>query len=203
MATSIFQILSDFFSRYGLWVVFFGVLFENFGVPVPGETVLLFAGFLAYQGRVRIGSAILAAIVGATLGGCGGFALGWYGGTPFVTRYVRRFPAIAKHYDEAQHKFLKYGHWAVFTARFITGLRVFAGLLAGALRMSFSTFLIFSFAGAACWGIVIGYVGYVFGSSWDKLVGIVGRMDRIAFALVGGCAVVFVLIYAFRRKNPA
>jgi membrane protein DedA with SNARE-associated domain len=203
VANSIFQILSDFFSRYGLWVVFFGVMSENVGLPVPGETVLLFAGFLAYQGRLQIVPTILIAITGATMGACGGFAIGWYGGTRFVNRYLRRFPAAARRYDEAQDKFLKYGQWAVFTARFIIGLRVFAGVLAGALRMPFSTFFAFTFAGAACWGIVIGYVGFLFGSSWSKLVRVVVRLDRIAFAVVASCVLVFLLIYAFRRKNPA
>ena len=73
MANTIFQILSDFFARYGLWVVFFGSMAENVGIPIPGETVLLFAGFLAYQGRLHLVSAIVTAIAGATLGAGGGY----------------------------------------------------------------------------------------------------------------------------------
>ena len=46
MAETIFQMLSRFFAAYGYWVIFFGVMLENAGLPVPGETVLLFAGFL-------------------------------------------------------------------------------------------------------------------------------------------------------------
>jgi len=201
VANTIFQLLSDFFTRYGDWVVFFGVMLENIGVPVPGETVLLFAGFLAFQGKIHILPAILTAIAGATTGASLGYWLGWYGGTSVVNRLLERFPRLRRQYDDSQKIFLKHGQWAVFAARFITGLRVFAGVLAGVLRMPFFTFILFSFAGAVCWALVIGYVGFVFGSSWDKLVHFVGRMDRIALIIIAGTAVVLLLVHLVRRKK--
>lgn len=97
--------------------------------------------------------------------------------------------------------FLKHGHWAVFAARFVTGVRVFAGILAGVMRMPFGSFLLFSFAGAVCWGFVIGLVGFLFGSSWGTLVHVVGRMDRIALAVIAGCAVVLFLVHTIRRRK--
>lgn len=203
MANTIFQLLSEFFARYGYWAVFFGVLLENVGVPVPGETVLLFAGFLAFQGKIHILPAILTAIAGASVGACLGYWLGWTGGTPVVNRLLGRFPRLKKQYDESQKIFLKHGQWAVFAARFVTGLRVFAGVMAGVLRMPFSTFFLFSFAGAVCWAMVIGYVGFFFGSNWDKLVHFVGRMDRIALIIIAAIAVAFVLRYLIRRKKAS
>ena len=203
MANTIFQLLSDFFARYGYWVVFFGVMLENIGFPVPGETVLLFAGFLAYQGKIHILPAILTAIAGATIGASLGYLLGRYGGTSLVNRLLSRFPRLRKRYDDAQKTFLKHGRWAVFAARFITGLRVFAGILAGVLRMPFSTFMLFSFAGAVSWAFAIGYVGFLFGSSWSKLVSLVGRMDRIALLIIGGCAVVLIVVRLVRRRKSS
>jgi membrane-associated protein len=203
VANTIFQLLSDFFARYGYWVVFFGVMLENIGVPVPGETVLLFAGFLAFQGKIHILPAILTAMAGATSGAILGYLLGWYGGPSVVNRLLGRFPRLQKRYDESQKIFQKHGGWAIFAGRFITGLRVFAGVLAGVLRMPFSTYLFFSFAGAVCWALVIGYVGFLFGSSWDRLVSFVGHMDRIALVIIGGAAVVLFLVHKVRRRKPA
>jgi membrane protein DedA with SNARE-associated domain len=203
VANSIFQLLSEFFARYGYWVVFFGVMLENIGVPIPGETVLLFAGFLAFQGKIHILPAILTAIAGATIGASLGYALGRFGGTSVVDRFVRRFPRVAKRYDDAQRMFLKHGQWAVFAARFITGVRVFAGIVAGVLRMPFPIFVSFSFAGAVCWALVIGYVGFLFGSSWGTLVSFVGRVNRIAIAVIAGGAVVMILIHLFRRRKSS
>jgi len=201
VANSIFQLLSDFFARYGYWVIFLGVMAENVGFPIPGETVLLFAGFLAFRGRIHILPAILTAIAGATLGAVLGFLLGRYGGTSIVNRILRRFPRLARQYDEAQKTFVKHGHWAVFVARFITGLRVFAGILAGALRMPFGVFFFYSFAGAICWALAIGYVGFAFGSNWNALVSFMVRMNRIALIIVGVCALVLLLVHLLRRRK--
>lgn len=203
MANSIFQLLSDFFARYGYGVIFFGVMAENIGFPIPGETVLLFAGFLAYQGKIHMLPAILTAVAGATFGAAGGYLLGYYGGPPLVNRILGRFSRLRKQYDDAQRLFLKYGPWAVFWARFITGLRVFAGILAGALQMPFPVFFFSSFGGALCWALVIGYVGFLFGSSWGTLVKIVGRIDRVALVLVGGCALVLLLVHLARRRKTS
>ncbi len=203
MANTIFQLLSEFFAHYGYWVVFFGVMLENIGFPIPGETVLLFAGFLAYQGKMHILPAILTAIAGATTGASLGYWLGRHGGTSVVNRLLGRFPRLRKRYDVSQRIFLKHGQWAVFASRFVAGLRMFAGILAGALRMPFSPFLLYSFAGAVCWALVIGYVGFLFGSSWGKLVHFVGRMDRIALVIITGAALVLFLVYRVRRKKPS
>jgi membrane protein DedA with SNARE-associated domain len=203
VAGSIFQTLSDFFARYGYWAVFFGVLLENVGVPVPGETVLLFAAFLAYQGKMEIFPAMATALAGATLGASLGFAIGRYGGATLVTRILKSFPRIERQYDSAQKLFTQHGQWAVFAARFVTGLRVFAGILAGVLRMPFPIFLFYTFAGAACWALAIGCVGFVFGSSWSRLVAMLGRLDRIALLAILACILILLLVnWARRRKTP-
>ena len=201
MANTIFQLLSEFFARYGYWVVFFGVMLENVGLPVPGETVLLFAGFLAYQGKLHILPAILT-----------GYWSGHRRGRSRLCAWVLRshhgrlsdpgaLSRLAKQYDKSRELFQKHGHWAVFAARFITGVRVFAGILAGVLRMRFVTFLVYSFAGAVCWGIVIGLVGFLFGGSWDTLVRIVGRMNRIAVIVIVASAAVLFLVHVVRRRR--
>jgi membrane protein DedA with SNARE-associated domain len=201
VANSIFQVLSDFFAHYGYWVIFFGVMAENIGFPVPGETVLLFAGFLAYQGKIRILPAIITAITGATAGAILGYLLGRYAGTSVVNRFLKRFPRLAKRYDDAEKTFLKHGRWAVFAARFITGVRMFAGILAGTMRMPFGAFLFFTFTGSICWALVIGLVGYLFGGSWNTLVKFVGRMNGIVLAMLAVCAVVLFLVHRIRRRK--
>jgi membrane protein DedA with SNARE-associated domain len=203
VANTIFQILSDFFARYGYWVVFFGVMLENLGLPVPGETVLLFAGFLTFQGKLHILPAILAAIAGATVGAGLGYWLGWCGRTSLRDGLLGRFPSLRTRYDDSQKVFLKHGQWAVFGARFVTGLRVFAGIVAGAMGMRFSTFLFFSFAGAICWSLAIGCVGFLFGSNWTRLVTFVGRINGILLVIIGGIAAALFLNRIIRGKKKS
>ena len=202
MIQSLFQTLTDFFARYGYWVVFFGVMLENGGLPLPGETVLLFAGFLAYQGQIQLRWAIGVAIGGATLGDSLGYALGRYGGNAFFDRYVKRFKFLGRQFENSRTLFLKHGHWAVFTGRFITGLRVFAGPLAGLFKMPYPRFLLFNFTGAVIWATAIGCVGFLFGDNWDNLVHVVKDIHRVTLDLMMVLAVV-AFIYLLRRRAKA
>jgi len=199
VAESAFQLLSRFFADYGYWVVFFGVMLENSGLPVPGETVLLFAGFLAYHGRLSLGRAIFTAIVGATLGDSLGYVVGRWGGTALINRYRGRFFLSAHRFDRAQAIFLRFGHWAVFVARFITGLRVIAGPLAGAFLMPYPRFLLSNFSGAVLWAFVIGWVGYLFGSNWQRLLDLFKQVDTAI--LLSVASTVFIAWAVYRRKS--
>jgi membrane-associated protein len=201
VADTIFRILTDFFARYGYWVVFFGVMLENGGIPVPGETVLIFAGFLAYRGEVHLMRAIATAIAGATVGDSLGYCLGRFGGTAFVEKYRKLFPFFSRRFDKAQTLFVKHGHWAVFIGRFITGLRVFAGVLAGLFRMRYPRFLFFNFSGAVGWATTFGCVGFLFGSNWDRLVRLVERFDRITLAAVAVAALITWIVFRVKRRR--
>jgi membrane protein DedA with SNARE-associated domain len=203
MAHTIFQTLSDFFSRYGYWVVFFGVMLENAGIPIPGETVLLFAGFLAYHRKIDLFPSILVAIAGATLGDSMGFLIGRYGGRPFVDRFIRRFPVVRKSFDHSQDLFLKYGQWAVFTGRFITGLRMFAGIIAGLFHMPYRRFLFFNFTGATVWAIAIIYVGFLFGNSWQLVQQHLLEVNEIVMAATAIAVLIGVTTYYFKKKRSS
>ena len=75
--------------HYGYLVVFFGVMLESTGVPLPGETILLASGFLAQRGHLDVGDAILFGILGAVTGDQLGYWVGREGGRPFVLRWGR------------------------------------------------------------------------------------------------------------------
>jgi membrane-associated protein len=198
---SLFQTLTEFFARYGYWVVFFGVMLENGGLPIPGETVLLFAGFLAYQGDLQLVRAILTAIAGATLGDSLGYVLGRYGGNAFFDRYVKPIRFVGRRFENSRRIFLRHGHWAVFTGRFITGLRVFAGPLAGLFKMPYPHFLLFNFSGAVVWAAVIGCVGFLFGDNWDNLAHVVKDFHRLALGLAAVLVLVGLIVYLRRSAR--
>lgn len=199
MAANLFQTLSHFFASYGYWVVFFGVMLENAGLPVPGETVLLFASFLAYQGQLHLWRVILTAIAGATLGDSLGYTVGRLGGTALIRKYRGHLFFPTKRFDRAQATFLKWGPWAVFVARFIAGLRILAGPFAGAFQMAYPRFLLSNFSGAVAWAIVIGCAGFAFGSNWGRLVHLVKEMDLITLVLVVAGAGAAALYWKWRK----
>jgi membrane protein DedA with SNARE-associated domain len=184
--------LTDLFARYGYAVVFVGVLLENAGAPVPGETMLLAGAALARFGSLRLTWVIAAAIVGATLGDNLGFLIGRRGGRVLVERYGAMIGMTSAHLAKFDRFFERHGAKTVFVARFITGLRVLGALLAGASRLTWSRFLVFNALGAVVWATTFGLVGYALGYSWLTLEQWIGRSGLILLALVsaiGGLAI--------------
>src|SRR5258708_12337667 len=163
MGPTIFHSLREFVATYGYWAVAVALLCENAGIPVPGETTLLLASFLAYsEHRLHLGWIIVIATCAATLGDNIGYAIVHYGGRPLLDRYQRFFRISPATLKRGEEMFARYGAAAIFFARFIFGLRVFAGPLAGVLRMRWRAFALFNFLGAAVWVTCIPTPAYLF-----------------------------------------
>jgi len=191
MTQSILDFLRSAIVHYGYWAVGAALLLENAGIPVPGETILLLASFMAYSEHdLRLSWIIVVATIFATLGDNLGFALGFHGGRPLLARYQSVFRIQQSTVDRGERLFARYGPATVFFARFIFGMRIVAGPMAGVLRMPWKRFAVFNFLGAAIWVSVISSVGYFFGRHWDRLE---REMKRFDVAV----AVIVVMVAAF------
>src|SRR5262249_2307515 len=149
------QLIEHYMLLYGYWAVFFGVMLENAGLPVPGETILLVAGYFSFAGIFRAPVVMLVAATGAVVGDNIGFAIGHYFGRGFLLRVGRFFFLTPKRIEHMENYFAKHGNKTILVARFITGLRVFAALLAGASKMPWRVFVIYNVLGAILWSVVI------------------------------------------------
>lgn len=200
MTQSILDLLRNAVVHYGYWAVGAALLLENAGIPVPGETILLLASFLAFsQQELQLPWIILVATIAATLGDNLGFALGYYGGRPLLQRYQSIFRIKDETIRRGEGLFAKYGTVTVFFARFVFGMRIIAGPLAGVLRMPWRKFLLSNFLGAAVWVTVISVSGYLFGRHWDRLEQYLKRFDVVVIVVV----LVAALVWWRRRKNGA
>ncbi len=199
MAHIVYRFLTRFFARYGYGAVFGGVMLENAGLPVPGESVLLFAGFLAHEGTLHLLWVIVLAIAGAIVGDNLGYLVGHYGGVKLLRRMRGHVFLRERRFDQAESAVLYYGAWAVFIARFIIGLRILAGPLAGGFRMRYRDFLLANAAGAVLWGTTMGIAGYLLGSSWQRLVHFARNLDLALLIAVLAVALVWVLWARLRR----
>jgi membrane protein DedA with SNARE-associated domain len=191
MAHRIFELLRDALVHHGYWAVAIALLLENSGIPVPGETVLLLAGLLAYsRHELQLSWIIVIGTAAATLGDNLGYALGHRGGRPLLERYQRIFRIKDQTLQRGDQLFAKYGPATIFFARFVFGMRIIAGPLAGVLRMPWKKFVLYNFLGAGLWVTVIAFAGYLFGRHWDRLLHYLGRFNLIA-------AAVAILVIAF------
>jgi membrane-associated protein len=186
MTQSILDFLRHAVVEWGYWAVAAALLVENAGIPVPGETILLLASFLAYSEHdLRLSWIIAVGTIAATLGDNLGFALGNYGGRRLLARYQSIFRIQRSTIEQGERLFARYGPATVFFARFVFGMRIIAGPLAGVLRMPWKRFIVFNFVGAAVWVGAISSVGYFFGRHWARLESSMKRLDMtVAILLV-------------------
>jgi membrane protein DedA with SNARE-associated domain len=197
MTHSILDFLRNAVVQYGYWAVAAALLLENAGVPVPGETVLLLASFLAYSEHdLRLPWIIVVATIAATAGDNIGFALGYYGGRPLLARYQAFFRIQDTTVARGEQLLARYGAATILVARFVFGMRIIAGPLAGVLRMPWRKFTIFNFLGAALWVTMISSAGYLFGQHWGRLERYIRRFDLVAAILV-----LLAVAYWWRRSR--
>ncbi|MBI3650909.1 MAG: DedA family protein [Acidobacteria bacterium] len=187
------------FHQYGYWIVFFGVMIENAGVPVPGETILLVAGFFASRHGFNLWLVMLIAAVGAVLGDNAGYWLGRKAGRGFLLRYGKYVLLTEKRFTQMETFFHQHGDKTVLVARFITGFRVFTALFAGASHMNWSRFVLFNVLGAISWAVVMTLLGYFFGESWHLLE----QYVKGAGWILAGAVVVALLGRFFWKRRKA
>jgi membrane protein DedA with SNARE-associated domain len=169
---------------------------ESLGVPLPGEIVLVSAALLASHHELAVSPVGVgaAAIAGAIIGDSIGYLIGRRYGMPLFERLGRRFPKHfgPRHVALAERFFTRWGMWAVFFGRFIALLRIFAGPLAGALRMRYPRFLVANVGGAIAWAggttAAVYYLGIV-AEQWLSRFSWIG----LALAVVIGLAVALVV----------
>lgn len=201
MGHGVFHLIRAFVADYGYWAVALALLCEHAGIPVPGETTLLLASFLACsEHRLDLGWIVVVATCAATLGGNLGYALGYYGGRPLLDRYRNFFRVPRSSLERGEALFARYGAPTVFVSRFIFGMRVIAGPLAGVLRMRWRAFTLFNFLGAVAWVTFIAGAGYLFGQHWRSLVRAVERFDIAV--LIAAVALVLYLWWRQRGRRP-
>jgi membrane protein DedA with SNARE-associated domain/membrane-associated phospholipid phosphatase len=172
------------FLRFGYPVVFLGVMTESAGIPLPGETILLAAGFFASEGHFHLGWVILLAALGAILGDNLGYFLGARLARPFLARRGRFLLLTPPRLEAMEAFFARHGDKTILFARFISGLRVVAAIFAGLSRMRWRVFASYNAAGAFLWASSVGLLGFFFGQSWDLLEKWVGLGGLIALGVV-------------------
>lgn len=168
------------------------ILVESIGIPFPGEIMLVGASLLASgpHAHVSIHLVALSATLGAIIGDSIGYYVGHRFGERLFARLADRFP---EHVNDrtigyAKYEFRRHGVWAVFFGRFVALLRIFAGPLAGSLRMPYTRFLLANALGAAGWAAGTAYGVYALGQvaeRWLKSFSYVG----LGVALVVGLGV--------------
>lgn len=172
------------------------IMVESLGVPFPGEITLVSAALLSSHHELAVSPLWIAVCgsAGAIVGDSIGFAIGRRWGMPLFAWLGRKFPRHfgPTHVAFAEYVFTRYGVWAVFFGRFVALLRIFAGPLAGALRMPYPKFLAANAAGGICWATGTTYLIYYLGEvaeTWLSRFSYIGLGAAVLAGLAIGAVI--------------
>jgi membrane protein DedA with SNARE-associated domain len=192
------ETLEQLAAQYGYWAIFWGILLENAGIPLPGETITLVGGFLAGSGDLHYGLVVLSAFSGAVVGDNCGYWIGRLGGWPLLLRVGQLFRMSEAQLQAVKEQFSQNAAKAVLVGRFVTLLRIFAGPLAGIAAMPYGSFLVYNAVGAGLWSVTMVTLAFFVGRliPLPQLVKWVAQFGVLALGLI-----VIWLVWQARRRS--
>lgn len=195
-------LVAPYLDRYGYAAVAGALLLESFGLPLPGEAMLIAGAALAAEGKLRLGPLLLCAWLAAVLGDNIGFAIGRFGGRALVVRYGARIGITESRLARVESFFHRFGGQVVLLARFFALVRQLNGIVAGTAGMRWWRFLAYNAAGAALWVSAWGFGVYWFGQSLGHVA---ARLHGAAYAigLLALLAIVAAIALHGRRHRGA
>ena len=200
--------LHTLYGAVGYVGVMAAMAIESAMIPLPSELVLPFAGFLvgdatAIEPLTHAGwnfwIVVVVATIGNTIGSLVGYAIGAWGGRPFLYRWGRYLLIRHEEIEIAERFFARYGPATAFFSRLLPVVRTFISFPAGVARMPLRTFILYSTLGAIPWSILLVFAGQQLGANWEDIRHALQPFDT---ALALGLVVLVVLFVWWRLGRP-
>jgi membrane protein DedA with SNARE-associated domain len=186
--------------HYGYLAVVGLVLVEGFGLPAPGQSILIVAGVYAGAGQLNIVVVVILGFLAAILGDNLGYLIGKVGGRPLVLRFGRYVFLTPERIEKAEKFFNRHGGKIVPIARFIDGLRQTNGIVAGLVKMPWWRFLTYNAIGAALWVGLWTLTGYLAGDHIPAIYEGFKHFGKYFLIALGVFVVAAIAIWAWKRR---
>jgi membrane protein DedA with SNARE-associated domain len=199
--TIVIPFLNTLYGSVGYLGVMAAMAIESAMVPLPSELILPYAGFLVSdtsqlepltKGPWQFWIVVVVATIGNTIGSCIGYAIGAYGGRPFLHRWGRYLLIREHEIDAADRFFAKYGSATAFFSRLLPVVRTFISFPAGVARMPIGRFIAFSTAGAFLWSIALVFAGTQLGAHWVDIRHALQPFDLLIVVVVAALVALFI-----------
>jgi membrane protein DedA with SNARE-associated domain len=200
--------LETLYGAVGYLGVMLAMAIESAMIPLPSELILPFAGFLVSdpsQIEPITGQpwsfwiVVIVGTIGNTLGSLVAYAIGAYGGRPFLERYGKYLLIRPHEIEIADHFFAKWGSQTVFFSRLLPIVRTFISFPAGVARMDLRKFVVYSTAGAFLWSILLVWAGVQLGDNWVEIRAMLQPFD---LAIAVGVVALFAAFLWLRLGRP-
>jgi membrane protein DedA with SNARE-associated domain len=192
--------LEQFVRDYGVLAVIIILGLESLGLPLPGESLLIFASFAASRGDISLGLLLISAWAAAVIGDNIGYLIGRTLGHKALVRYGGRIGLTPERIAQVEAVFNRYGPAAVAFARFVNVLRQLNGVVAGMLEMDWRKFLLFNALGGAVW-VCTWVLGVYYFSGYAMEIARYAQQAGYAGLILAVLVVGAGLVYWWRRSR--
>jgi membrane protein DedA with SNARE-associated domain len=165
--------------------VFLLMVLESMVFPVPSEAVMPFAGFLIVTGQFTFTGVIIASTLGSIVGSLASYAMGFYGGKPFIKKFGKFLLLDSHDLEITERFFAKNGELTIFISRFIPVIRHLISIPAGLGKMKLWKFIIYTILGAGMWNAFLTYVGFKLKENWTEVMKYSHTIDIVVVAVLG------------------
>jgi len=179
-------------AAHGYGALFLLMALGVVGLPIPDETILVFAGYLIGRGTLHPAGAFFAALAGAWTGISGSYLLGRTLGVGVVHRYGKYIHFTEARLAQVHRWFDRIGHWMLVVGYYIAGVRHFTAVVAGMSKLEFPTFMAYAWTGGALWVATFLTLGYFLGENWRQVAELVHE-----YVLVGSAAIIVVAVVGY------
>ncbi|WP_232698188.1 DedA family protein [Brevibacillus daliensis] len=193
----------SYVSTYGYAALFGLFLFGLMGLlPVPEETLLVFAGFLVSTGELTYLSTLLVCYFGSIAGMTAAYWIGYKLGHPFIEKRLKRFEKGYRVYKKTEEWFQRFGKWAIPIGYFIPGVRQYTAYFAGITELPFRIYAILAYLGGLFWTTLFVTLGMVLGDNWAKLFEMAIKKITVVIIIVFvvGVSIAY-LVHRFRKRK--
>ena len=186
------ETLMHWITDYGYIGLFSLLVLGIVGLPIPDETLLTFAGYLAYKHRFDLPLTILSAFLGSICGISASYGLGRSLGLFLIHKYGSRAGITPEKMQRTLLWFNRIGKWSLTVGYFVPGIRHLTAYVAGATKLRYSLFALFAYAGGLIWSLTFILLGYYLGEGWQSLP---GQLEEKAMVAVGILTLLFIIFY--------
>lgn len=180
----------DWIVRHQYGAIFVLLMLGIIGLPVPDETLLVFAGYLSFKGTLRLEPAVATAFLGSACGISISYAIGRFVGMPALEKVGPLLHLRPENLEQAHRWMERWGKYSLLLAYFIPGYRHLAAFLVGTSRLEPSVFARFAYSGALLWASCFVSLGYFAGEQWQQLLPLLHQSFHmailVAFVVLAG-----------------
>jgi len=183
--------------------VFLLMVSESMVLPTPSEAVMPFAGFLVAEGTLSAVGVVVFATLGSIVGSLASYAIGLYGGRPFVERFGKYLLLDRRDLEMTDRFFHRRGALTILIARFIPVVRHLISIPAGIGRMGLGAFVAFTVAGAGIWNAFLTFCGYLLQRNWQTVMRYSHLIDYAVLVFLVALVALYVARHLLRRARDS